>query len=110
MEHQPDVRAGLIMTIGVSGALWIVVIVLSVQALTYHLQQGMYEQDVVAPPNQARQAYREAQLEQIQAYGWVDREAGIVTIPIDRAMSVYAGQQGQGGLQAEQAAQVETGP
>jgi hypothetical protein len=32
--------------------------------------------------------YQKAQLEMVNSYGWVDRKAGIVRIPIDRAMDL----------------------
>lgn len=43
-------------------------------------------------------AMREAEERALNGYGWVDREAGIVRIPIDRAMEILA----QKGLPARQ--------
>jgi mono/diheme cytochrome c family protein len=36
------------------------------------------------------QTWREAQQAQLNAYGWVDQEAGVVHLPIDRAMALIA--------------------
>jgi hypothetical protein len=41
---------------------------------------------VRAPQDLAR--YKRAQEEILNSYGWVDRQAGIVRIPIDRAMDI----------------------
>jgi hypothetical protein len=36
-------------------------------------------------------AYREAQRARLDSYGWIDREAGIAHIPIERALDLAAG-------------------
>jgi hypothetical protein len=41
-----------------------------------------------AEPGQTLDAYRAAQQQQLNSYGWVDRSAGVVRIPIDRAMDL----------------------
>lgn len=41
-------------------------------------------------PAQDLVAYRAAQEREIHAYGWVDRQAGIVRIDVDRAMALVA--------------------
>ena len=45
------------------------------------------------------QAMRAAEEAQLHSYRWVDREAGIAAIPIERAMEILAG----GGLPAQKA-------
>ena len=45
--------------------------------------------------NATEQAWKEIDAEtrqNLDTYGWVDRRAGVVRIPIDRAMAVMAGQ------------------
>lgn len=37
--------------------------------------------------------YRASQLQQLDTYGWVDRKAGIIRIPIDRAMDLLIEEQ-----------------
>ena len=49
-----------------------------------------------APSEQVRpiadyRRYREAEEAKLTAYGWVDRKAGIAQIPVERAMSLLAG-------------------
>jgi hypothetical protein len=41
----------------------------------------------VSAPNDLKQ-YQAAQGEILNSYGWVDQKAGIVRIPIDRAMDI----------------------
>jgi hypothetical protein len=42
--------------------------------------------------------YRDSQREQLETYGWVDKEGGVVRIPIERAMDLVLE---HGGLAAE---------
>lgn len=39
---------------------------------------------------------RDAQLKYLHSYGWVDRKAKLIHIPIDKAMEMYLAQQGAG--------------
>jgi hypothetical protein len=41
-------------------------------------------------PAQDLTVYRESQERELHAYGWVDRQAGIVRIDVDRAMALIA--------------------
>jgi len=50
---------------------------------------GLVEQQLFENANHA-EALRRRQLERLGSYGWVDREKGLVHIPIDRAMDLAA--------------------
>lgn len=41
-----------------------------------------------ASPSADWKAYRDAQMQQLSSYGWVDRDKGAVAIPIQRAMEL----------------------
>jgi hypothetical protein len=69
------------------------------------LQQGINLVAEQLPADQAWQATPEARLaylqalrakqaQQLQSYGWVDQKAGVVQLPIDRAMELVAQQYG----------------
>ena len=47
------------------------------------------------------QEHRDSQREQLETYGWVDKEGGVVRIPIERAMDLVLE---HGGLAAEKPA------
>ena len=53
---------------------------------------------LVAAPAEAMRSYRLQEEEVLHSYGWVDKEAGIVRIPIERAIELLA----QGGLPARE--------
>jgi hypothetical protein len=40
------------------------------------------------------EALRRAEAERLEGYGWVDRKAGVVHIPIERAMDLLSGEDG----------------
>jgi hypothetical protein len=44
-------------------------------------------------PLEDLKALRAAEAERLGSYGWVDRKAGVVRIPIERAMELVAGEQ-----------------
>lgn len=45
---------------------------------------------LVAAPAEAMQRYRLQEEEVLHSYGWVDKDAGVVHIPIDRAIELLA--------------------
>ncbi len=49
------------------------------------------EPDLQVASSRDYQAMRAAEEAQLHSYGWVDREAGIAAIPIERAMEILAG-------------------
>ena len=52
-------------------------------------KSGMVEQQVAATTETAT-LWRDAQRRHLSSYGWVDRKAGVIRIPIDRAMDLAA--------------------
>jgi hypothetical protein len=92
------------------GLMWAMLMVAGVAILlmVYFLTLGTPPEAIVPPrPEQEivdlrprvqglseqRNALESAQLERIGAYRWIDREAGIFHIPIDRAMQIFAERQ-----------------
>jgi hypothetical protein len=55
---------------------------------------GIVNQRVFALDQRAAQK-RLQQMERLESYGWVDRQAGLAHIPIDEAMKMYLQQQEQ---------------
>lgn len=54
-------------------------------------QAGVYDGDGIRTPEQRRAALAELQAKQFKqatTYGWVDQKAGVVRLPIDRAMEL----------------------
>ena len=71
------------------------VVVVLLQVLYYRTQQREFERKVVAAPAQEWDELRRQQTEQLNGYGWIDEEQGIVAIPIEDAMKqVVAAERG----------------
>jgi hypothetical protein len=52
--------------------------------------QGLPWQQEWTTPRQELTAYRDSELRKLQSYGWIDRNTGVVHIPIDRAIEIMA--------------------
>ncbi|MBK8013533.1 MAG: hypothetical protein IPK13_19535 [Deltaproteobacteria bacterium] len=61
--------------------------VLFLQALVYHWQAKEHEKKTVIP--QALRDHQSLQASKLNDYAWVDREKGLVRIPIDQAMNLF---------------------
>jgi hypothetical protein len=72
-------------------ALFILVFVLTVIALIGYFDRVRteeFEAKVIGQPHAPVRELRTQQLGKLEEYRWIDREAGTVTIPIERAMEV----------------------
>ena len=72
----------------VVGTVLTFVIVVFLQALFYRAETAEYERKVV---NESPKKLRSARAEQstlLNEYRWIDRENGVVAIPIERAMEL----------------------
>jgi hypothetical protein len=61
-------------------------------------QAGVYAGDGVRTPEQRRAVLAELQAKQMKqaaSYGWVDQKAGVVQLPIDRAIELTVQQYGK---------------
>jgi hypothetical protein len=91
-----DPKTGLTAVVGIVGALALVLIIVGLQALFYHVEDDIYS-EIYAEPNLDVRMVRAQQLEVLNSYGWVDREKGVVRIPIDRAMEMVIADPSGGG-------------
>lgn len=87
-----DLNATLILVIGAAGAIWLLVAVVAVQALTYNLMQSLHQRNVVAQPHEALRQHELDQVARISREYWIDQEEQIVAIPVDRAIRLYVQQ------------------
>lgn len=102
MEGDP--KAGLTLVVGIVGALVLVMIIVGLQALYYDVENEIVS-EIYAEPNLDVKLVRAQQLELLNSYGWVDREQGVVRIPIDRAMELLIAEpRGGAGMAGEETA------
>jgi nitroreductase len=82
----PDVAK--IAIIGIVGALILFVIIVGLQALFYGMEREEVTRKQVASPPMTVTQLRAQHEEQLTTYRWIDQKAGIVAIPVDRAMKL----------------------
>lgn len=73
---------------GILGALGVFVIVLGLQVLFYAVERAEHQRKVIEQPYDEVRRIRAQQEQGLHSYRWVDKNAGIVGIPIDRAMAL----------------------
>ena len=69
-------------------AVWLFVIVVALEVLYHRTAEAESARKFGTEDPQELRQVRNDQLEQINAYRWVDRERGIVAVPIERAMEL----------------------
>jgi hypothetical protein len=82
--------------VGIITAIMLFVVVVLLQALFYRVERGEVRRKVEAVVPEELARLRAAQLEQLNAYRWVDQAAGVAAIPIDRAIRLVVQEQGRG--------------
>jgi len=83
-----DPNAPMTVVIGIVGAILTFVVIIALQAVFYQVERAEQRRkvDVVQPEDLAR--FRAEQAELLHGYRWVDQSAGVVAIPVDRAMAL----------------------
>ena len=82
---------GLIALVGVVGTILVYVTVLACTAAFYTIRERQIEQSQATLPLD-RAAYMQQQDQLLHGTYWVDKERGVVSIPIDQAMEIVAKQ------------------
>lgn len=83
-----DPKAGLIGVIGVVGAVLVVTIVVWLQAVFYRVEEAETRRKLYGQAPERLARLRAEQQGELHSYGWVDEKAGVVRVPIDRAMDL----------------------
>lgn len=85
MAQYNDVQTGTIGVIGAISAILTFVIIAAAQVLYYQYQSEETQRKEVDAPITSADRLVGAQTAELNSYGWVDREKGIVSLPIERA-------------------------
>lgn len=83
-----DPDAWTVLTVAIVGAVLTVASVVALQALYYQVEESENRAKVVALPPRELTMLRENQTRKLEQYRFVNREAGLVEIPIERAMEL----------------------
>jgi hypothetical protein len=86
--EESDPRTAPTALVGTVGVVLLAVSLLLLEVLYQRTSQAEIERKVVAEPPQELRQLEAQQLERLAGYAWVDRERGIVKIPVERAMDL----------------------
>lgn len=88
-EDERDPNSRIMIYVGVIGIVLLVVTVFGTQAFTYGVQVQQTRRDVYGVPLPVLADVIKEQKLQIGETRWVDRDKGVVAIPIDQAMKLF---------------------
>ncbi len=88
MREGGEPNTPLTALVGIVFAIVLFVVVVFLQAFFYQQQQAENARKVVAVAPEQLSQLRSQQLGELHGYRWVDEKAGIVAIPIGRAMEL----------------------
>ena len=91
-----DPAPGPLAIVGTIGALIVLISVMLLQVLFYRTSDNEAVRKAGGRSEEVRRLQDE-QRARLESYHWVDRERGVVAIPIDRAMELLLSEQGGGG-------------
>jgi hypothetical protein len=84
----PDPDALTTATVGIVGTILVIAAVVFLQGLYESVNRSEFQRKIVVEAPGELNQLRAAQLRRLHATGWVDRQHGIVAIPIERAMAL----------------------
>jgi hypothetical protein len=84
-ENRTDPRAYTLTIVGLVSVILTIVSIIGLEALYFSVFNAETENKVYAVESANLSAIRSQQLETIHSYRWVDREKGVVAIPISQA-------------------------
>lgn len=91
-----EARPGVVAIWAGATVLTIVALVAAMYWLTYFVEDREYETNVAKTYWDISKDVRARESEQLNKYGFIDKEKGVVRIPIDKAMAVLADEYKQG--------------
>ena len=86
--QEDDPRSVSTVYVGLIGVALTIVIVVALQMLFYRTRDAEMLRKAGVGQTQQLEQTRALQQQQLEGYRWVDREAGVVAIPIDRAIEL----------------------
>jgi hypothetical protein len=96
--EQSDPRGWSTAWIATVGIVLTFVIIVLLQVLYHRTEAREYERKIIAAEPVELIELRQQQAGQLSGYGWVDREQGIASIPIEEAMKQVVDEESGGDL------------
>jgi hypothetical protein len=83
-----DIHTPLVFTIGTVFVILLFALILLLQAYFHRAQRQEYQTKVVIPRIEALDSSLAEQEQDLHSYRWIDRQSGVVGIPIARAVEL----------------------
>lgn len=91
----PDPRAPSTLVVGAAGVLITVLTLIGLEVLYYQTAGAEHTRKEVESIPLELEATRTEQIRQLAGYRWVDKQAGTVALPIERAMELIVEEHGR---------------
>jgi len=85
--QQDDPGSGATLRVGVAGVLLVVLSVIGLEVLYYHTERRA-RRALEAAASAERTELQRVQRQRLDGWRWVDRDRGVVAIPVERAMEL----------------------
>jgi hypothetical protein len=95
MVGNPDPSTSRTVLVGFIGTIILFVVIVALQALFYTEEKREFERKVLNQVPEELASLRAKQVENLNAYRWVEKASGVVAIPIDRAMQIIVSEANQ---------------
>ena len=95
-QHRDDLNTFATVVIGIVSVVLVFALIVALDVLYYHVAEAEVAGKSTGEMSGVLAESRAQQEAQLTSYGWVDREAGIVHIPIDVAMKQVVERLGSG--------------
>ena len=95
MIRNDDPDAGRTVAWGIVGAVFVFVLIVALQAVFYMAQEAEVRDKTYGLVPEELNRLVNQQTEEINSYGWIDPEARIAHIPIERAMEMIVREHGE---------------
>lgn len=94
-DHQ-EPRAKSIVWLAIASVILLVLVIVGVTAYFEYLYRDMVQEKVLSAPSTQLNDLHARETEQLTKYSYIDKDSGMVRIPVDRAMELFA-QEAAGG-------------
>jgi hypothetical protein len=89
-EIGEDLNVPLIAAVGIVSTITVLALIMLLVGLFYSTERNVEESKYSATGETSYDELRKEQVTKLGSYGWVDVDAGVVSVPIDRAMQLTA--------------------
>lgn len=89
-ETKNDIDFTMVSLITLFGAILMYFIIVSTQAWYYTVEKSELNKKVISRPFYELEQYRAAEQTALNGYRWIDKENGVVSIPIEQAIQSVA--------------------